>query len=164
MALSNSHKTRAFALFFCFATAFSSPILIDELAPSVIGVESESRIAYPASVGAAANPASVVVAAVNPAPEVASLGIDLSPSIFGVEIEDRIANPSVAPAAEEVPVNDGKAEASSSSSSSTFGEMISIDGIFDPDVTSIDVHDEARSNTDGKNDDDGKLGKDFLYE
>ena len=77
------------------------------------------------------------------------------PSITGVEGEARIANPSTAaPAVDaetaERPVNDdGKA----------FGEMISIDGLFDTDVISVDVNDERRAHTEEGRDGVDKKGK-----
>jgi len=113
----------AFVLLFCFSVS-ASPILIDGLAPSIIGVEVEDRIANPSSAesrsaAAARNPSSAASK---------SLMDELVPAVVGVEVEDRISNPS-----------------SSSSSSSLSSDLVSIGDMFAPDVTSVDVSDEERA-------------------
>jgi len=111
----------AFVLLFCFSVS-SSPILIDELAPSIVGVEVEDRIANPPSTESR----SAASAARNPS----SLIDELVPAVVGVEVEDRISNPS---------------SAASSSSSSLSSDLVSIDDMLSPDVTSVDVSDEERA-------------------
>lgn len=125
----------AFVLLFCFS-ANPSPILIDDLAPSIIGVAVEDRIANPPSAIASEGRA-----AARPA---MGSAIELLPSVIGVEVEDRIAVPS-------------SGAASSSSSSATSSDLVSIDGLLSPDVTSVDVSDEDRAHREeipDKKDDD----------
>merc|ERR1712198_200104 len=110
----------AFVLLFCFSVS-ASPILIEGLAPSIVGVEVEDRIANPSS----AESRSAAAAARNPSSAASkSLMDELVPAVVGVEVEDRISNPS------------------SSSSSSLSSDLVSIGDMFAPDVTSVDVSDE----------------------
>lgn len=132
------------SVLFCYL-ANSSPILIDELEPVVIGVEVEDRIANPASSSSSSSSASLVVSAASSSLS-ASSGVagsildELVPSIHGVEVEDRIANP----AASSV-VSSSSSSSVVSDSSSAYTGSVSIGDLFGPDIHGVDIKDEDRS-------------------